>query len=126
MDAQLLETLTDFGALGVSAGFIGWLYVRMQARLDQMVDKFQGQIDAMQDRCDERENELRSRYDKVIETYNSERDQLLQGVTAQMNETANILRELKDGMEQVGENVTTGLAEMRQHYAVLDARKGSR
>jgi hypothetical protein len=126
MDPALVDTLTDFGALGLSAGFIAWLYVKMQHRLDEMVDKFQQQIEHMQDRCDNRENELRARYDKVIETYNSERDQLLQGVTAQMNETAMILRELKDGMDKVGEDVTVGLAEMRQHYAVLDARKGGK
>ena len=126
MDPALLDTLTDFGALGVSAGFIAWLYVRMQHRLDQMVEKFQHQIDAMQDRCDTRESELRARYDKVIETYNSERDQLLQGVTAKMNETAMILRELKDGVDKMADDVTVGLTEMRQHYAVLDARKGGR
>tara|TARA_R110002020_G_scaffold64898_11_gene171783 strand:+ start:283 stop:672 length:390 start_codon:yes stop_codon:yes gene_type:complete len=123
MDPELVATLTDFGALGLSAGFIAWLYVKMQHRLDQMVEKFQEQIDAMQERCDTRENELRSRYDAVIENYNTERDLLLQGVTAQMKETAIILRDLKEGVEQVGEHVTTGLAEMRQHYAVLDAER---
>ena len=126
MDPELVNTLTDFGALGLSAGFIAWLYVKMQHRLDAMVGKFQEQIDAMQDRCDKRENELRSRYDAVIENYNSERDLLLQGVTQQMKETALILRELKEGVEHVGNHVTTGLSEMRQHYAVLDAQRASR
>jgi cytidylate kinase len=123
VDPDLVATLTDFGALGLSAGFIAWLYVKMQHRLDQMVEKFQGQIEAMQDRCDTRESELRSRYDAVIENYNTERDLLLQGVTSQMKETAVILRELKEGIETVGDHVNTGLAEMRQHYAVLDAQR---
>lgn len=126
MDPELLTLLTDFGSLGLGAGFIAWLYVKMLHRLDDMVDKFQNQIEAMQDRCDRRESELRTRYDSVIENYNSERDQLLQGVTAQMKETALILVELKNEMESVRDNVATGLGEMRQHYAVLEAKRSAR
>ena len=126
MDPELLTLLTDFGSLGLGAGFIAWLYVKMLHRLDDMVDKFQKQIEAMQDRCDRRESELRTRYDSVIENYNSERDQLLQGVTAQMKETALILVELKNEMESVRDNVATGLGEMRQHYAVLEAKRSAR
>jgi len=123
MDPELLTLLTDFGSLGLAAGFIAWLYVKMQHRLDDLVLRFQKQVEDMQERCDRRESELRSRYDSVIENYNSERDQLLQGVTAQMKETALILVELKNEMETVRDNVTTGLGEMRQHYAVLDAQR---
>ena len=105
MDPQLIELLTDFGSLGLAAGFIAWLYVKMQYRLDGMIVSFQKQVEDMQDRCDRREAELRSRYDQVIENYNSERDQLLQGVTAQMKETALILVELKNEMETVRDNL---------------------
>jgi len=126
MDPELIKLLTDFGSLGLAAGFIAWLYVKMQYRLDKMVVSFQKQVEDMQDRCDRREAELRTRYDQVIENYNSERDQLLQGVTAQMKETALILVELKNEMETVRDNVTTGLGEMRQHYAVMEAERKAR
>ena len=133
MDAQLLETLNQFGALGLASGFIGWLYVRSQKRLDEVIAGFSDQLRELNERCDKKEAELRAacdervaRFDLVVERYNAERDTLHQGIIAQMKETATILKELNDNTEAMGSQVTTGLSEMRQHYAVLDARKGGK
>jgi uncharacterized coiled-coil DUF342 family protein len=125
LPTELIEVLTQYGSLGVCAGFFAWLHVKMQHRLDEMVDKFQGQIENMEQRGDDRIDELRDRYDKIIDRYNSERDTLLQGITNQMKDTAGTLKEVSERLDEVGEKVQTGLAEMRQHYAVIKAERDS-
>jgi chromosome condensin MukBEF complex kleisin-like MukF subunit len=126
VDAQVIELVAGFGPLGIASGFIAWMYLRMQARLDALVDKFQGQIDLMQVRHDEKEEALRARYDDVIANYNKERDTLLQGVSATLQETSQTLREMNDRLENTALTIAAGLAEMRQHYAVLDAERSAK
>ena len=122
MSPELLEMLSQFGSLGVASGFIGWLFVKAQHRLDTMVETFRSDVDAMQERCDQRVGELRARYDKIIDRYNAERDTLHLGLTQSMKETSEQMKEVSKRLEHVGEEVQTGRAEMRQHYAVLDAQ----
>lgn len=126
MDTALFEALADFGALGLSAGFLAWMYVKMQQRLDSMVDKFQTQIDTLNDRAEKKEAALRDRYDEVIATYNKERDHLLQGITSQMKDTANTLSNVNTRLDDLAENIAAGLSEMRQHYAVLAAERDAK
>lgn len=123
MSPEIVELVSQWGSLGVASGFIAWLYVKMQHRLDDMVEKFQGQLDAMSERGDSRVNELRNRYDKIIDRYNAERDTLHLGITSHLQESATTLKEVSDRVDLVGEHVQTGLAEMRQHYAVLEAER---
>tara|TARA_R110002020_G_scaffold443203_1_gene654418 strand:- start:827 stop:1144 length:318 start_codon:yes stop_codon:yes gene_type:complete len=103
MDGPLFDALMDFGALGLSAGFIGWLYVKMQHRLDDLVEKFQAQITELSERGDKKEGEIRDRYDKVIATYNSERDVLLQQIATQLTNNVSALHDISEKLDRIME-----------------------
>ena len=82
MPDGLLSALIDLGPLGLSAGFIAWLYIRMQKRLDDLIEKFQS-----------REDELRSRFDGVVKTYNTQASETTEKVSLTLEK---ILLELQD------------------------------
>lgn len=93
MDAQLIETLTDFGALGIASGAIFWLYVKANSRLDVLTTSFQEQLKALQQDSIDRENSIRDRYDVVVAKYDEER---LKTVTDMAAKLDLILAELRD------------------------------
>ena len=73
----LTQALTEFGPLGIFAGFLIWQHSQLQKRLDTWVGDFQKRLDDMQEkaearvaeatkRADEQEEKLRDRYDQVI------------------------------------------------------------
>lgn len=119
MDAQLLNVLSDFGALGLASGAIFWLYVKAAKRQEEMVEKFQSQLREQADECNKREAEVRDRYDAVVRKYDEERIQTLQQLS---NKLVSLEKEVKD-MEAM---VKDGLGEMRQHYSGLSAILGEK
>ena len=72
MTEALLQTLTDYGALGVFAGFLVWQFIALQKRLDKLVENFQTQLDKINVGYDDRIEKMRERYDVVIEQYRKE------------------------------------------------------
>lgn len=73
----LTQALTEFGPLGIFAGFLIWQHRELQKRLDTWVTDFQKRLDDMQEkaearlneatkRADNQEERLRDRYDQVI------------------------------------------------------------
>ena len=72
MTDALLQTLTDYGALGVFAGFLVWQFIALQKRLDKLVENFQTQLDKINVGYDDRIEKMRERYDVVIEQYRKE------------------------------------------------------
>ena len=110
MTDQLIAQLFDFGALGLFAGFLIYLYLGMQKRLDALVTSFQDQLRDIQDRCDEQEEKLRDRYDAVIEKTEDEKSALRDTVVKAVEDNA---RKLDTALDKLD----TGLAEMRNHYS---------
>lgn len=123
MDPTWVSIVESYGPLGISAAFVAWLYIKETQRREKLIVSFQEQIREMQDRCDTQMEETRARYDVVVERYNAERDTLLQGVTSNLSNTMQGLHDVNEKIERVGTAVETGLSEMRQHYAALDARR---
>lgn len=123
MDPTWVSIIESYGPLGISAAFVAWLYIKETQRREKLIESFQGQIREIQDRCDKKEEEIRARYDEVVARYNTERDTLLQDLTTNLNNTMTGLHDVNEKIEKVGGEVSTGLNEMRQHYAALDARK---
>tara|TARA_Y100000004_G_scaffold63846_1_gene71658 strand:+ start:70 stop:444 length:375 start_codon:yes stop_codon:yes gene_type:complete len=123
MDPTWVSIVESYGPLGISAAFVAWLYIKETQRREKLIVSFQEQIREMQDRCDTQMEETRARYDVVVERYNAERDTLLQGVTSNLSNTMQGLHDVNEKIEKVGTAVETGLSEMRQHYAALDARR---
>tara|TARA_R110000823_G_scaffold297511_1_gene417644 strand:+ start:2026 stop:2361 length:336 start_codon:yes stop_codon:yes gene_type:complete len=93
MDSKLLEVVAGFGPLGVAAAAIFWMSVKMSQRLDTLTDNFQEQLREQAQGHTEREGALRDRYDSVIATYNLERLQVIQGISAKLD---SIEKELGD------------------------------
>tara|TARA_Y100000004_G_C8865830_1_gene391089 strand:- start:19 stop:396 length:378 start_codon:yes stop_codon:yes gene_type:complete len=123
MDPTWVSIIESYGPLGISAAFVAWLYIKETQKREIMIQAFQDQIREMQDRCDKKEEDIRSRYDEVVNRYNQERDTLLQGVTSNLDNTMQGLHDVNEKIEKVGTAVETGLSEMRQHYAALEARR---
>jgi hypothetical protein len=122
MDPTWVGIIESYGPLGISAAFVAWLYIKETQKREKLIASFQEQIREMQDRCDAQMEETRARYDVVVERYNAERDTLLQGVTSNLSNTMQGLHDVNEKIEKVGTAVATGLSEMRQHYAALEAR----
>jgi len=72
----MIELLLNHGSLGIFAAFLVWLYMNMQKRMDELVDKFQGQLEEIRKDQKHDQEMLRVRYDDVIGKYDSERKQM--------------------------------------------------
>ena len=72
----IFDVLLNHGSLGIFAAFLVWLYMNMQKRMDELVDKFQGQLEEIRKDQKADQEALRVRYDDVIGKYDSERKQM--------------------------------------------------
>jgi methyl-accepting chemotaxis protein len=72
----VFDILLNHGSLGIFAAFLVWLYMNMQQRMDELVDKFQGQLEEIRKDQKSDQEALRVRYDDVIGKYDSERKQM--------------------------------------------------
>ena len=122
MDPAWVGIIESYGPLGISAAFVAWLYIKETQKREVLIASFQSQLREMQERCETKEDEIRSRYDDVVARYNTERDTLLQGVTTNLENAVQGLHDVTEKIDRVGSDVTTGLGEMRQHYAALGAK----
>ena len=111
--SEILQMLSDFGALGLASGAIFWLYLKMTKRLDDLTDNFQKQLREQMEDCNRREAEVRDRFMAVVKKYDDER---LQWVTR----LDSINKEVQDTEALIKE----GLGEMRKHYAKISAIVG--
>ena len=68
-----MNTLTDYGALGLFAIYLIWNSHNLQKRMDELVGRFSEDSKALESKSDEREEKLRDRYDAVIAKYDKER-----------------------------------------------------
>ena len=111
--AQILQIVSEFGALGLASAAIFWVFIKTSKRLDQLTDNFQSQLREQADECNARESAVRDRYDDVVRKYDEER---LQWTTR----LDGIEKELKD----VEDVLKDGLGEIRTHYTKISARMG--
>ena len=102
MPTEIFTLVTEAGPLAAFAMYLAWMQVKANQRHDELVKNFQEQIETLEQKRDSDEERLRDRYDKVLAKYEEERRQHLDSMSA---------------------NIETGLSEMRQHYAVMQARK---
>jgi len=72
----LFDILLNHGSLGIFAAFLIWLYTNMQKRMDELVDKFQGQLEEIRKDQKVDQEALRVRYDDVIGKYDADRKQV--------------------------------------------------
>ena len=72
----LFDVLLNHGSLGIFAAFLIWLYTNMQKRMDELVDKFQGQLEEIRKDQKADQEALRVRYDDVIGKYDADRKQV--------------------------------------------------
>ena len=47
MEEAVLQTLTDYGALGLFAGYLAWQQNKLQQALQSLTLRFQKQIDSL-------------------------------------------------------------------------------
>jgi methyl-accepting chemotaxis protein len=113
MIMPLFDILLNHGSLGIFAAFLIWLYTNMQKRMDELVDKFQGQLEEIRKDQKADQEALRVRYDDVIGKYDTERKQTrlqikdriekVGGVTQKIDQrTSNILVRLESNTDEVG------------------------
>ena len=106
---SLMHVLTDYGALGLFAGFLIWQFIGLQRRLDKLVENFQTQLADINKDYDERIEKMRERYDIVIEQYRKE------GADAQKDFARireSVQTDITHKIEQLGEKLDTILREV--------------
>ena len=94
MEDAILQTLTDYGALGLFAGYLAW----QQNKLQQALQK---QIDTLQERHEQREDAMRARYDTVIADLNRHRDSMSSEMTAALTRSADKLEDLENQIREM-------------------------
>ena len=53
--AQILQIVSEFGALGLASAAIFWVFIKTSKRLDQLTDNFQSQLREQAEECNKRE-----------------------------------------------------------------------
>jgi methyl-accepting chemotaxis protein len=125
----LFDILLNHGSLGIFAAFLIWLYTNMQKRMDELVDKFQGQLEEIRKDQKADQEALRVRYDDVIGKYDTERKQTrlqikdriekVGGVTQKIDQrTSNILVRLETNTDEVG-SIDKRIEIMADHIKIM-------
>lgn len=106
MDPQVVEIIAGFGPLGIAAAAIFWIFMKTSKRLDDLTDNFQAQLREQAKGHIDREAALRDRYDKVIETYNDERLQVIQGIGTKLEVIQKELEDIEGNLKLVLEIIS--------------------
>ena len=101
MEDAILQTLTDYGALGLFAGYLAWQQNKLQQALQSLTLRFQKQIDTLQERHEQREDAMRARYDNVIADLNRHRDSMSSEMTAALTRSADKLEDLENQIREM-------------------------
>jgi len=123
MTDSFISQLLDFGALGIFAGFLIWQHMKMQGRLDKLIEGFQSQLKEIEGGHEGRIEKMRLRYDSVIEAYRKEAKECHDMMADCKHAIATQMQESNTKLEQVAEDVRTGLSEMRDHYRDMEIAK---
>jgi DNA anti-recombination protein RmuC len=110
MDLELLESLTEYGVLGLWTVSLLWRDVSLTRRLNEQQTKFQEQLDRLESKSEEREDALRERYDQVIADFTAQREKMLSEVIARLERIEEVARKSAEG-------ITAGLQQMAERYA---------
>jgi len=101
VEDAILQTLTDYGALGLFAGYLAWQQNKLQQALQSLTLRFQKQIDSLQERHEQREDTMRARYDAVIADLNRHRDSMSSEMTAALTRSADKLEDLENQIREM-------------------------
>ena len=115
MTEGFITQLLDFGALGLFAGFLIWLYVGTQRRTDAAHDRFTTSIDKINQDYDVRVEGMRERYGIVI---NDIRDKAQEQHKSYLESTSQIQQDLSDKLD-------TSIALLESIKASLDRAESS-
>ena len=97
----MLQTLTDYGALGLFAGYLAWQQNKLQQALQSLTLRFQKQIDSLQERHEQREDTMRARYDAVIADLNKHRDNMSNDMVSALTRSADKLEDLEGQLREL-------------------------
>lgn len=101
MEDAILQTLMDYGALGLFAGYLAWQQNKLQQALQSLTLRFQKQIDSLQERHEQREDTMRGRYDTVIADLNRHRDSMSKDMVAALTRSADKLEDLENQVREM-------------------------
>jgi len=101
VEDAILQTLMDYGALGLFAGYLAWQQNKLQQALQSLTLRFQKQIDSLQERHEQREDTMRGRYDTVIADLNRHRDNMSQDMVAALTRSADKLEDLESQVREM-------------------------
>jgi DNA anti-recombination protein RmuC len=101
VEDAILQTLMDYGALGLFAGYLAWQQNKLQQALQSLTLRFQKQIDSLQERHEQREDTMRARYDTVIADLLRHRDSMSKDMTAALTRSADKLEDLENQMREM-------------------------
>ena len=120
MSGEFFTELLDFGALGIFAGFLVWLYVGMQKRLDGLVEKFQIQLDRINADCAERNDKINADYDSRIERMRERYDIVIKEARSGGTEALQQMKEVSKKLDAATIKIDEGLSNAQDALEKLD------
>ena len=108
METSVIDVLLNGSPMAAFAIFLIYLYKQQQARMDNLVDKFQQQLENIRQEYKGDVTELRGRYDAVIDGQNSERDRIQTNIETKLQEVRSSLSIVQGSCQAlaVGHEVT--------------------
>lgn len=128
MESSVFDLLVNGSPMAAFAGFLIYLYRTQQARMDSLVDKFQGQLEVIRKEYKDDVQQLRGRYDAVIDGQNSEKDRIKTNIDGRLNEIQMVLTNInatcqglaisqeltKEELDEIAQNVQLGLSALKE------------
>ena len=128
MESSIFDLLVNGSPMAAFAGFLIYLYRTQQARMDSLVDKFQGQLEVIRKEYKDDVQQLRGRYDAVIDGQNSEKDRIKTNIDGRLNEIQMVLTNInatcqglaisqeltKEELDEIAQNVELGLSALKE------------
>ncbi len=97
----LLQSVLDFGAVGVFAGFLIWMNSRLQTRQDDIIQSFTTKITEQEEKHQQAEENIRNRYDEIIARHENRMHVLFDEMISTLRNHSVVLEQIKDALERL-------------------------
>ena len=97
----MIQSILDFGAVGIFAAFLIWMNNRLQVRQDQIIDKFSSQISLQEEKHQQAEENIRTRYDEIIARHEGRMNVLFDEMISTLRNHSVVLEQIKDALERL-------------------------
>ena len=97
----IIQSVLDFGAVGIFAAFLIWMNNKLQKRQDDMIDSFATKISEQEEKHQQAEESIRNRYDEIIARHENRMHTLFDEMVSTLRNHTVVLEQIKDALERI-------------------------